>query len=333
MAQKAFILRMNISGKDRVPDGLAEDRIMIGWSEAKGLIDAADQQTIRRAVQEVYHAKDDRRRAARRAGRAAGSLWRFLHGMSEGDLVVVPHRAEFYVAEVAGPACFDADRIAHDTAHFREVRWLNAKKSFPRGVARSNLRHRMGAGCRGTCGDATYVLSQIQEVIRDASERTVAVPHERLGLFREDLVQKLADQALTELLDGKMGERDFEHFLQRLFEHLKGTAHIVPRRVDEGADLIVEMPLGRSFLSQRIAIQAKYYRPPHQIVKIDAVRQLLAGLEAEDADFGLVITTSDFAEEAKEFVDSDKCDKRVELINGEYLARILVEEGLWPQGA
>lgn len=328
MAQQAFILRMNISGKDRVPMGLEEGQIMIGWSEAKGLLDASDQQTIRRAVQEVYYAKDDHR-ATRSAGRAAGSLWRFLHGMSEGDLVVVPHGTKFYVAEVTGPACFDAGRIATDTAHFRAVRWLNPEKPFDRTVARSNLRHKMGAGCRGTCGDATYVLPQIQEVIRDFSgEQTVAVPHEPLGLFRKDLFQTLAERALSELLEGKMGERDFERFLLRLFEHLRGKAEIRARRVDKGADLIVEMPLGRSFLSQRIAIQAKYYHPP-RLVGVEAVKQLLTGMEAEDVDLGLVITTSDFTDDAHEFVGSDECDRKVELISGEYLARVVVEQGLW----
>lgn len=326
MAKKAFILRMNISGEDRVPMGLAEDRIMIGWSEAKGLIDAADQQAIRRAIQVAYPYLKDNNRTA---GRNAGSLWRFLHGMSEEDLVVVPHGAEFHVAEVAGPARFDAARIATDTAHFREVRWLNSKEPFDRKVARSNLRHKMGVGCRGTCGDATYVLSQIQEVVRDFSgEQAVAVPHEPLGLFRKDLFQTLAERALSELLEGKMGERDFELFLARLFEHLQGRADIRGRSVDKGADLIVEMPLGRSFLSQRIAIQAKYYHPPRR-VGIEAVKQLLTGMEAEDVDLGLVITTSDFTEDAHKFVGSDECDRKVELINGEYLARVIVDQGLW----
>ena len=326
MAKKAFILRMNISGKDRVPMGLAEDRIMIGWSEAKGLIDAADQQAIRRAIQAAYPYLKDNNRTA---GRNAGSLWRFLHGMSEGDLVVVPHRAKFYVAEVAGPARFDAARISTDTAHFREVRWLNPEEPFDRKFARSNLRHKMGVGCRGTCGDATYVLSQIQEVVRDFSgEQTVAVPHEPLGLFRKDLFQTLAERVLSELLEGKMGERDFELFLVRLFEHLQGRAEIRGRSVDKGADLIVEMPLGRSFLSQRIAIQAKYYHPPRR-VGVEAVKQLLTGMEAEDVDLGLVITTSDFTEDAHKFVGSDECDKKVELINGEYLARVVVDQGLW----
>lgn len=328
MAEKAFILRMNISGEDRVPMGLAEDRIMIGWSKAKGLVDATDQQAIRRAIQAAYR---DLRDNNRTAGSNAGSLWRFLCAMSEGDLVVVPHRRRgFYVARVTGAACFDADRVATDTAHFRTVRWLNAKKPFPRGVARSNLRHRMGAGGRITCVDATYVLPQIEEVIQDfASEQTETVRQgPRLGLFRKDLAQRLAKDVLRELLDGKMGERDFELFLLGLFEHLQGAAELRERRVDKGADLIVEMPLGRSFLSQRIAIQAKYYHPPRR-VGVEAVKQLLTGMEAEDVDLGLVITTSDFTEDAHKFVGSDECDRKVELINGEYLARVVVDQGLW----
>lgn len=297
---------------------------MIGWSHAKGLIDAPNQRAVRRALQKSY---DDLKDNNHKAGWAAAELWRFLGDMSENDLVVVPHRgSDFYVAEVAGPACFDAESVALDTAHFRRVRWLNARKPFSRGVARSNLRNMlMGRHVRYVCRDATHALEEIREVVRDYSgQRGVdAAQKPPLGLFREDL----ATRTLAELRRGKMDERVFEKLLARLFTRLGGKVEIPGRRADKGADLIVEMPLGRSFLTQRVAIQAKYHPDPKQIVRENAVIQLIAGMDVVNADLGLVITANDhFHQSAIDL--AEKCDKKIEFITGPDLARMLVEQGL-----
>lgn len=324
MTQRAFSLRMKIDRKDRVPQGLDEDRIMIGWSHAKGLIDAPNQRAVRHALQEAY---DDLKDNNHRAGWAAAELWRFLGDMSEKDLVIVPHRgSNFYVAEVKGPARFDADRVATDTAHFRPVRWLNARQPFSRGVARSNLRNMlMGRHVRYVCRDATHALEEIHEVIRDYSGQRGADAAQKppLGLFREDL----ATRTLAELRTGKMDERVFEKLLERLFVRLGGKVEMPGRRADKGADLVVVMSLGRSFLTQRVAIQAKYHPHPNQVVPEKAVDQLIAGMDEENADLGLVITANDhFHQSAIDL--AEQCDKKIEFINGPDLARMLVEHGL-----
>jgi hypothetical protein len=37
-------------------------------------------------------------------------MWRFIRAMKPDDLVVVPHGAEFFVAEIAGPATYDQSK-------------------------------------------------------------------------------------------------------------------------------------------------------------------------------------------------------------------------------
>lgn len=322
---------MNISGKDRVLDGLANNEIMIGWSHAKGLIDAANQQAIRRVVQEEYYEKDDPR-AAHGAGKAAASLWRFLHVMNKGDLVVVPRRGtrHFFVAEVLGRAEFAPNRVEDDTAHFRCVRWLNAKKSFPRKVAYSDLQHRLTG--RTTCVDATPLRGEIQRVIREyEGERgDAAAKKSPLDLFLIDLVCGLEDRTLTKMRKGVVNDRAFEQILEQLFVHLGGRVEVRPRRLDKGADLVVDMPMGSmplGFFGQRIAIQAKYYQG-ERLVDVRAVRQLIAGMKAENADRGVVITTSDFNQATRDFV-AKEYPESIRLINGHDLAKIVVEHGLW----
>lgn len=57
-------------------------------------------------------------------------MWRFIREMNVGDLVVVPHGSEFYVAEVSGPAMYDESKVEEDTAYRRNVKWLNDKNLF-----------------------------------------------------------------------------------------------------------------------------------------------------------------------------------------------------------
>ena len=55
-----------------------------------------------------FYAKDDN---LRRAGAAAGHMWRFIREMKVGDLLVTPHRAGFYVGRIAGAACCDRSAV------------------------------------------------------------------------------------------------------------------------------------------------------------------------------------------------------------------------------
>ena len=50
----------------------------------------------------------------RKAGLAAGNMWRFIREMNEGDLVVVPHDSNFYVAKVTDRATYDEANIDSD---------------------------------------------------------------------------------------------------------------------------------------------------------------------------------------------------------------------------
>jgi hypothetical protein len=127
LAGNAFILRVKPGGTDRVDEALASDQLIIGWSDAEGLLDPnLDLDGFKRILQRVYHPDGEDRRAV---GQNAPHLWRFLREMSEGDLVVVPRRGDAYFARVlSAPPIFDPGGRTRQGAYKRSVVWLNHKQ-------------------------------------------------------------------------------------------------------------------------------------------------------------------------------------------------------------
>lgn len=311
---RAFVLRMKTWGEvDHVGDALAADRITIGWSHVRGLIGLQNLREVREAVRAASGDED-----YRRAGHGAGNLWRFLHEMQPDDRVLVPRGDEVYLAKVTGPPGYDESAVTQDIAHFRPVEWLNGKNPFPRHGLPSKLQFRVGPGNRRTCADITGDLSEVL-ALETGGVRTDTA-------FEADLHGHLVTTTIETLLKGKMNPKSFEHFLRDLFQHLGATEGTVRGgRGDKGADIVLEMPLGVTPLRQRVAVQAKYYHDGRPVGP-DAVRQLVAGMDAEDADLGVIVTTTVFSDEAS--AEASKSSTRIELIDGAHLASMIVEHGV-----
>ena len=106
--QAAFVLRIAPSGIDKVPEALHENEIIIGWAYADGLLNSKlDWEQFREILNKAYYSKEP---TLRKAGAAAGNMWRFIREMKSDDLVVVPHGREFYVAKISGPATYDPQK-------------------------------------------------------------------------------------------------------------------------------------------------------------------------------------------------------------------------------
>ena len=165
MNQSAFLLRVSPGGVDRVPEALSADQVMIGWAKAERLLDPAltwDQ--FREIIRNAYYADET---SLRKAGAAGGHMWRFIREMKPGDLVVGPYWAEFFVAEVTGPATYDRSKVEVDSAYRRSVRWLNEKKAIPRQLSRAALLSRMKFW--GTSANATDLIDEIKECLNLAA--------------------------------------------------------------------------------------------------------------------------------------------------------------------
>src|SRR5687767_12823022 len=106
--QQAFVLRIAPSGIDRVELSLRDDVIIIGWCAPELLKASLDWKAFREIVRSRFYAKDE---DLRRAGAAAGHMWRFIREMAVGDLVVVPYGPGFLVCRILGEAVHLPEKV------------------------------------------------------------------------------------------------------------------------------------------------------------------------------------------------------------------------------
>lgn len=316
--EKAFVLRMS-HGRDRVPEALLSSEILIGWAKADGLLASDEWEDFRQIIKDTYYEDQP---DFRRAGAAAGHVWRFLKDMVPGCWVVVPHGNEFHVAQVTGPARYDASKVADDAAYRRPVHWLNEGAGIPRAIARAALQSRLKV--QGTTADASDLVSEVAECLG-----ATLLPSEERPSFAGDLRARLIRETLAEIRGGRLDSFGFERLLAEVLRGTGGrSVRIIPRQHDKGADLTAEFRVAGA-LRLRVAIQAKHYQPDPPVGR-EVIEQLIAGMDAEEADLGIVATSGTFAlaavDYAREVLQSGQ--RRVELMDGEQLAAIIVDCGL-----
>lgn len=318
MTQAAFILRIAPSEIDKVVEALTADQLIIGWAEAPGLLDPAlEWAPFREIIRKRYYSDDNN---LRRAGAAAGNMWRFIREMKKGDLVVVPHGIAFLVAQVTGPAVYDASKVGSDTAYRRPVQWLNAKRAIPRDLAKSALVSRMKI--QGTSAYASDLIAEIHECLE-------VVEQGKAPTFAADLQARLVRETLSEIRGGRMDSFKFERLIADVLRNLGAEdVQIVARQLDKGADLIATFRVAGTF-QQLVAVQAKHWRsdPP---VGQEVVQQLIEGIEAEGASLGLVVTAGSIGQDAGQRAEEYFEEKgiRIELVDGEQFAKLIVEHGI-----
>lgn len=318
MGQQAFVLRISPSGVDRVSEALSSNQIIIGWAKAKGLLDEKlSWEEFRGIISDEYYVDEEN---LRRAGAAAGHMWRFIREMKKGDLIVVPYGAEFYVAEVSGPAIYDESKVEYDTAYRRNVIWLNKKRSISRSLAKSALISRMKT--QGTCAYATDLLSQIKECL--ILSKSGAKP-----TFQNDLQSRLIRETLDEIRSGRMDSFGFENLIHDVLIGLGADeARVIPRSQDKGADIVATFKVAGAF-RQILAVQAKHWQPDPPVEK-DIVEQLIRGIEVESAHLGMIITSGAISDDAISVAEQYFEDKgiKIELVDGEQFAKLIVEHGI-----
>jgi predicted Mrr-cat superfamily restriction endonuclease len=314
---QAFILRLNPSENNHLSNALEKDEIMIGWSKAEGLLDLKlPWEEFRDKVKAGCYEEGD---TSRSVGRGAGQIWCFLREMRPEDYVLVPSTGSFYVARVAseGPT-YNAEYLDRDSAYRRKVVWLNEKKPIPRTYARAALVARMRS--YGACTRASDLVSEIEEALSRTANG------EAPEFFRE-LRSKWVKQTAEELLAGYMDSDRFEFFIRDLMMACGAKdARVVPRILDKGVDVLATFLVAGTF-ELRIAVQAKFWKKQLGALGSNVVEQLIEGIEAEEADLGIVITTGEVAPGAKEKARKhhEQGGVRIEFMDLQSLAAMVVE--------
>jgi hypothetical protein len=116
-----FVFRMKIAEQDRIPLGVENDRLLMGWPCGASLVQPGRSQgDIQTVVHQHYYPDDI---SVRRAASAARNLFMFFHEMKVGDIVLVPWKQRLvYIGHVAGTAAYES--FDGEDFYARLVRWL-----------------------------------------------------------------------------------------------------------------------------------------------------------------------------------------------------------------
>jgi restriction system protein len=115
---------------------------------------------------------------------------------------------------------------------------------------------------------------------------------------------------------------DFEHLIRELFEKefvkTGGEVKVTQASRDRGVDAIAFDP--DPIRGGKFVIQAKRY---NMVVPVSAVRDLYGTMIAEGASKGILVTTSHYGRDSREFAK----DKPIALIDGENLVHMFQQHG------
>lgn len=146
--------------------------------------------------------------------------------------------------------------------------------------------------------------------------------------LREKIKEEMLPR-ITELIHQMNRSKDFERFLHRIFESMPNVESIQNGfgwRTDHGADLIVSFqnPLIGVSLTSRLVVQAKSYEGHHY--DLNAIDQLVEGIEKYNADGGLLITTAHKTEHLEDYVRQkvEETGKVIDVIAGSDVARFVI---------
>jgi predicted Mrr-cat superfamily restriction endonuclease len=323
----AFILRQSPSGLSQLESiSLTENVVVNGWSMVPGLIDEKDYDAFREILRKTLYARE---KNLRKAGYAAGTMWRFINEMKIGDWVVVPYwRSVFYLAEITGEAFYDRSAAARkaDSCYRRPVRWLNGKKPIERRFAKSKLISRMKI--QGTSADAGDLVDEIFDALQIASTRQGKSGGSAFDqLFAEQLRLKMVATALDQMRHGYIDNIKFEQLVRSILLSNGATdAKIVPKLHDKGVDVLATFLVGG--VSQvRVGVQVKHHEGETENKWID---QLIKGLEAENLSLGWFVTSGLFQKDAEDYLEKKLAGTALQvfLVDGEQLAGMIIDGGL-----
>lgn len=291
--------------------------VAIGWPKMGDLTAIApDREAYKSALAKAYPDK--------KAGAIpvdAGSMFKFVHQIKKGDIVVYPSKSDRMVniGRFTGVVTYvEGDQDDYPTRH--SVDWLG---HFPRSEFSQSALHEIGSFLTMfrvkrhaneflskvdlATADAAQDVSEAQDELADDDTATAAAAYQAEASTSDFVIKRL----MAELTG-----HQFEEFMAHLLECMGYTARVTPKSGDGGVDVIAHMdPLG--FQPPIVKVQCK--RTTAQTPRPD-VDQLLGTLG--DGEYGLFVNLGSYARGA---VELERNRAKLRLINGEQFVELILE--------
>jgi restriction system protein len=242
----------------------------------------------------------------------AGQLFRFVHEMQPGNIIVYPSKADrqVHLGRVEGPYRYEPT-IDAGYPHLREVKWLTAVS-----------RTRLSQGALYEIGSALS-LFQVKNyadeyrTILETKDAPAPMPVKEDETFAEvskDVEETTRDFVLKTLAQQTKGH-PFAHFVGHLLEVMGYKTRISPEGPDGGVDIIAH----RDELG---------FEPPIIKVQVKSTEGKVGDPEASalygklgSGEHALLVTLGYFSPQAKAF---ERSKSSLRLIDGEELVRLVL---------
>ena len=286
---------------------LKKNYLAIGWEEM------GDLSTIP-ATKEAFKAKIAPVYSNRKPGAIAGfagMLYRFVHEMKPGDLVLYRSKIDkqFHVGEITGDYTYNPNIISA-YPNVRPVKWL---KSFPvtqftqgaTSEANSTLTVFM---VRNYADEFISALAGETPTTKNGGDQTVAI-------VAKQIVQDTHDFIIRRLAQELKASRGFEEFVAHLLNVMGYRTRLTNKGADGGIDVVAhkdELGLEPPIIKVQVKSDEGSIGDP----VVSALYGKVGGNE-----YGLLVTLGTFTKQAETFA-REKSNLR--LINGEELVGLIL---------
>lgn len=287
----------------------------IGWAEIGDLSGIpADRSAFKHMVQSTYP-----KATAGSVPVQAGVLFRFVHEVKQGDIIVYPSKFDRMVnlGKVEGPYRYSPE-LNTIYPNVRSVSWL---KHMPREEFSQDALYEIGSfitlfAIRNHADEFLEALTgkvpSEESSNDDVDQRDDATVTRVVAAQAAETTQDFIIRQLKTTIDSY----EFEHFIAHLLHSMGYRARVTQKSGDGGVDIIAHRDhLG--FEPPVIKVQCKQVTSP--IGRPD-VTQLLGNVE--NGEHGLFVTLGSFSKDAREY---DRSKPNLRLLDGEQLVELIIE--------
>jgi len=282
--------------------------VAVGWSKMGDLAALKpDRDAFKARVAEVYPEKKPGA-----IPNNAGQLFRFVHEMKPGDIVVYPSKRDrqVHLGRVEGGYTYDP-KTEPGYPHVRKVKWI---RSAPRTQFSQGALYEIGSAM------SLFLVKNFADEFRGALEGKSApvtpVAHdESVAAVAEDIEETTRDFVLKRLAQELKGH-PFAEFVGQLLNTMGYRTRVSPEGPDGGIDIVAHKDeLG--FEPPIIKVQVK---STEGSVGDPLVSALYGKVGA--GEFGLMITLGTFTAQATSFA---KSKSNLRLIDGDELVKLIFQ--------
>ncbi len=242
---------------------------------------------------------------------AAGQLFRFVHEVKTGDLVIYPSKSDrlVHIGEITGPAKHDT-KPQPGYPRQRPVKWL---KAIPRTHFSQGALYEIGSAL-----SFFQVRQFADEFLAALTGQPTAQPPKQddsVSYVAEDIEQTTRDY-IVKLLAQELKGHALAEFVAHLLATMGYRTRLSPEGPDGGVDIIAHKDeLG--FEPPLVKVQVK---SAEGTIGEPVVSQLNG--KVERSEFGLVVTLGTFTTQAKAFARNKS---NLRLIDGDELVTLILQ--------